>query len=163
MHLVITGNGKNVGRRRHSNVMSWKWVHTAIFPFRRMQGNFKKSWILDSTPWIPDSLSVELGFRIAIFSGIPDSLSCIPDCKAQNSRFHKTNFQDSGFHKQKCPGFQNRHSHTCGHSIGNRYDCGLVACLTCTIWPNTFCRSMNHREENPRESDFFYWLKKELW
>ena len=118
--------------------------------------------------WIPHRgfrilLSVELGFRIAIFSGIPDSLSCIPDCKAQNSRFHKTNFQDSGFHKQKCPGFQNRHSHTCGHSIGNRYDCGLVACLTCTIWQNTFCRSMNHREENPRESDFFYWLKKELW
>ena len=36
--------------------------------------------ILDSTPWIPDSrcwipdfLSVELGFRIAVFSGIPDS------------------------------------------------------------------------------------------
>ena len=45
--------------------------------------------------WIPDSLSVDLGFRILIVSGIPDSLSCIPDSKAQ----------DSGFQKQKFPGF----------------------------------------------------------
>jgi len=45
--------------------------------------------------WIPDSLSIDLGFRILIVSGIPDSLSCIPDSKAQ----------DSGFQKQKFPGF----------------------------------------------------------
>ena len=32
---------------------------------------------------------VELGFRIQIVSGIPDSLSCIPDSKAQDSRFQK--------------------------------------------------------------------------
>ena len=30
---------------------------------------------LDSTLWIPNSLSVGLGFRIPIFSLIPDSLS----------------------------------------------------------------------------------------
>ena len=30
-------------------------------------------WILDSTLWILDSLSMELGFRIPIDSGIPDS------------------------------------------------------------------------------------------
>ena len=30
------------------------------------------------------SLSVELGFRIPIVSGIPDSLSCIPDSKAKD-------------------------------------------------------------------------------
>ena len=35
------------------------------------------------------------GFRISICSGIPDSLSCIPDFKAQ----------DFGFQKQKFPGF----------------------------------------------------------
>ena len=42
------------------------------------------------------SFSVELGFRIRIVSGIPDSYSCIPDSKAQ----------DSGFHKQKFPRFR---------------------------------------------------------
>ena len=34
------------------------------------------------------SLSVELGFRIPIVSGFPDSLNCIPDSKAQKSGFH---------------------------------------------------------------------------
>ena len=37
-------------------------------------------------------LSLELGFRIPIVTGIPDSLSCIPDSKAQNSRFQKQKF-----------------------------------------------------------------------
>ena len=32
-------------------------------------------WIPNSRYWIPDSLAVELGFRIPIVSGIPDSLS----------------------------------------------------------------------------------------
>ena len=45
-------------------------------------------------------LSVEFGFRIWIVSGIPGSLSCIPDSKAQ----------DSGFQKQNCPGFRNTDS-----------------------------------------------------
>ena len=51
-----------------------------------MQGNPRESWILDSAQWIPDfqapnpgSLSMELGFLFPIVSGIPDSLSCIPD------------------------------------------------------------------------------------
>ena len=38
------------------------------------------------------SLSVELGFWIAIVSGIPDSPSCIPVSKAWDSAFHKQNF-----------------------------------------------------------------------
>ena len=38
---------------------------------------------------------MERGFRIPISNGIPDSLSCIPDFKAQ----------DFGFQKQKFPGF----------------------------------------------------------
>ena len=46
--------------------------------------------------------SVELGIWIPIVSGIPDSLSCIPDAKAQDSRFLK----------QKFPGFQNSDSLT---------------------------------------------------
>ena len=39
-----------------------------------------------------------------MFSRIPDSLSCIPDSKAQ----------DSGFHKEKFPGFRNPHHLTWG-------------------------------------------------
>ena len=56
--------------------------------------------IQDSWFWIPyrgfripgtgfQCLSVELGFWIQIVSGIPDSLSCIPDSKAHDSRFHE--------------------------------------------------------------------------
>ena len=39
---------------------------------------------------------MELRFRISIVSGISVSFRCIPDSKAQ----------DSGFHKQKFPGFR---------------------------------------------------------
>ena len=62
--------------------------------------------------WIPGT-----GFRTMIFyqlnlnsgfqshlRGIPDSLSCIQDCKAH----------DSGFHNQKFPGFRNLDSLTLG-------------------------------------------------
>ena len=48
-------------------------------------------WSPDSRYYIPDSLSVELGFRI------PDSMRCFPDSKAQ----------DYGFPKQKFVRFQN--------------------------------------------------------
>ena len=51
--------------------------------------------------------SVELGFRISIVSRIQDSLSCIPDSKAH----------DSGYHRQKCPRFQNPDSLTLGDTI----------------------------------------------
>ena len=50
-------------------------------------------------------LSVELGFWIPIVRGIPDSLRCIPDSKAQDSDFTGKNFLDSGirvlFHMAK--------------------------------------------------------------
>ena len=39
-----------------------------------------------------DSLSVELVFRIPIFSGISDSWSCIMDSKARDSIFYKFKF-----------------------------------------------------------------------
>ena len=52
--------------------------------------------VLDSGFRIPGTgfqyLSVELGFWIPIVSGIPDSFSCIPDSKTQDSRFHRQNF-----------------------------------------------------------------------
>ena len=56
-------------------------------------------------PWIPDSLSVEPGFRMPIVNGISDSLTCIPDSKAKDLEFTSKNFPDSGFHEQKFPGF----------------------------------------------------------
>ena len=58
-------------------------------------------WIF--TLWIPDSWSVEYGFRIAIISGIPDSLRCILYSKAQDSGFLSKNLLDSELHKQKFP------------------------------------------------------------
>ena len=48
-----------------------------------------------------------VGFWIAIVRRIPDSLSCIPDSKDQDSGFHKQIFPDSGLHKQTFLGFQN--------------------------------------------------------
>ena len=39
---------------------------------------------------VPDFQSVELGFWIAIVSGIPDSLSCIPDSNAEDSEIAQT-------------------------------------------------------------------------
>ena len=45
--------------------------------------------IQDSRYRIPDFMSVEVRFGIPIVSWIPDSLICIPDSKAQDSRFHK--------------------------------------------------------------------------
>ena len=61
---------------------------------------------LNSGFHVTDSLSVELGFRIPIVSGIPDSLSCIPDSKAQDSGFHSKFFRDSEFHKKKFRGLR---------------------------------------------------------
>ena len=51
------------------------------------------------------SFSMELGFRISIVSGIPNSYSCIPDSKAKIPDSTGKNFQDSGFHMQTLPGF----------------------------------------------------------
>ena len=84
------------------------------------------------------SFPVELGFRIPIVSGIPDSYSCIPDSNAHDSGLHKRkfprfrnphakfskipdstwkNFQYSGFHMQKFPGFRNPDSLIWGPGI----------------------------------------------
>ena len=48
-----------------------------------------------------DSLSLKLGIRIAIVTGISDSLTCIPDSKAQESGSYTSNFPDSKFQQPK--------------------------------------------------------------
>ena len=66
---------------------------------RPMQENPREFWILDSLPWSPDSRNLTLvfvsgtiRFCMLIISGIPDSLSCILDSKAQDSEFCQQNF-----------------------------------------------------------------------
>ena len=79
----------------------WDYNWPLNFPFLDLwvllapcSSNPIQSWILDSTPWIPDyrywildSLSMEIGFRIPVTRGIPDSLSWIPYSKALGSTF----------------------------------------------------------------------------
>ena len=48
-----------------------------------------------------DSLSLELGFRIPVVTGISDSLTCIPDSKAHESGSYTSNFPDSKFQQPK--------------------------------------------------------------
>ena len=72
-----------------------------------MLGNSRQSWILGFTLTVlrvPDtvfrSLSVELGFRILLLV-FPDSLSRIPDSKAQDSGFPQakiSQISESEFH-----------------------------------------------------------------
>ena len=74
-----------------------------------------KSWIVDSSPgisdssyWISNSLSVELGeFRISNVSGIPDSLSCIPVSKAQDFNSASKSFHIPDSTSKNCPSFRN--------------------------------------------------------
>ena len=63
--------------------------------------------IADSRYWILDSLLVELGFRIPIVSGIPDSLSLIQNSTKDSTSKH---FRDSGFRREHFPGFRNPNS-----------------------------------------------------
>ena len=61
-----------------------------------MLSNPRQPWILDYRYWISDSLSVEFGYQIPVASRIPDSLSCIPDSKVQDSGSHKPKVLDPG-------------------------------------------------------------------
>ena len=57
------------------------------------------SHAVDSGFHVQDS---RVGLRIPIVREIPDSLSCVLDSKAQDSKFHNQHiFPDSGFHKKK--------------------------------------------------------------
>ena len=68
--------------------------------------------LLDFRPF-----SVEIWFRIRIVSGIPDSYTCIPDSKAQDSGFHKQKFPRFWISNAKYPGFRNPDSFTCRELI----------------------------------------------
>ena len=86
--------------RRHSWRLTLSNLTELIEVARSVRSSLKSGfWIPRFGFQIPGPgfqyLSVELKFLIPIVSGIPDSLNCIP----------KT--QDSGFHKQKFPGFRN--------------------------------------------------------
>ena len=75
----------------------WSWS------IARLESEFHA---VDSGLWIPgtgfhESLSVDLRFWIPIASGIPYSLSCFPDSKAQDSRFHQQKFR--GFRNSDRP------------------------------------------------------------
>ena len=51
-------------------------------------GIWDSSWILSA----PRISVLELAFGFLVVSGIPDSLSCIPDCNAQDCGFYKQKF-----------------------------------------------------------------------
>ena len=89
-YLHTSATSKDVGNT-HCKVFS-------ITPCKKIQDSLG-FWISRCGFRIPGTefqfLSVELEFWIPIVSGIPDSLSCIPDSKAQESRFHQQKFPDS--------------------------------------------------------------------
>ena len=79
--IIMTGKfAKNEKCECLPKLISVNDASFATFPWhysRPTKGNPRQSLILDS-------LSVELGFRITILSGIPDSLSCMPRSKVQD-------------------------------------------------------------------------------
>lgn len=72
---------------------AWAYCY-CLFISPHLRGNLRQSWILDSTPYIPDASQLHCGIWIwiAIVSGILDSWSC-------------KMFLYSGFYKQRFPGF----------------------------------------------------------
>ena len=91
--------------------------------YRPVWGNPNQPYILDSTPWIPDSLSVDLG------SWIPNSMSCIPNSKAQDSSNSPSKtFPGFGFHKQSFSRFRNPDSFAWGEKEpASRLTCESLA------------------------------------
>ena len=99
----------------------------------------QQSWILDSTQWILDS---RYWFLVIIISGIPDSLSCIPDSKDQVSGYHKQIFPAFQTNKQNFPRFRNPDSLTCGEAN--------AILLNCT----NNCKSLSVYESVPSRLSF---------
>ena len=104
-----------------TSFLPWIWLIQGLIAaacevkFLPMWGNPRESWIVDSTEWIPDSrysfpvFVSRTWIPISIVSGIPDSLSCIPDSKVQHFGFHKQNF----------PGFRSRQAPYIGRKIAS--------------------------------------------
>ena len=86
----------------NSSYMTYAQKNKVLLLFRLMYGNPGQSWILDSTPRIPNSwywipvLSVEFGYWIPIVNGYLESLSCSPDYKAPDSDSISKIYPDSG-------------------------------------------------------------------
>ena len=72
---------------------------------------------METRYWIRDSLSLELGFLIPIVSGIPDSLSCIPDSKAQDSDSTSKKFPAYPIPQAESLGFRNPDSRLHGSNL----------------------------------------------
>ena len=67
-----------IGSSSHISVASLTGIQGSL-GFLTLRRRFR----ISGTAWILDSLSVELGFRIVITNGIPDSLICILDARAR--------------------------------------------------------------------------------
>ena len=113
----------------------------SVFPYLKRIQDSLGFWIAYCGFRIPGTgfqfLSLELIFwtPTAIVSGIPDSLSCIPDSKTQ----------DPGFPEQKFPAFWNPHSLTWGETLDG-YSCFLgdrsfrlwvVSLTSCVVPPGS--------------------------
>ena len=88
---VITYRGSENGHIRRNGVL------VTTFDFFCRQTVAQSLLDICASNRLTKRIQDNLGFWIPIISGIPDSLSCVPDSKAQ----------DSGFHKQKFLGFRN--------------------------------------------------------
>ena len=86
-------------------------------------------WIQETSNWIPDSFSAEIGFRTTIASGIPDGLSWIPVSITQ----------DFGSHNQRFARFR-----------GIRNTLNRVACLAVGLFGvfYIFCGSKKKEKKN---------------
>ena len=108
---------------QHNNIKTWAFFLCLCLCLCHGLPRFapckesKTVWILDSTPCIPDSLSMKLAFRIPMAGRIPDSLSCFLDSKAPDCGFLKQNFPDSTFLKQEFLGLRNLDSLKSGASL----------------------------------------------
>ena len=110
-----------------------------------------QSWILDSTVWIPDSMHwiPDLVSRTwipdSIVSGIPDSKSCSPYSKAQDSALHKQKFRGFRIPREKFLGFQNPDSLTWGDKSVLAPGYGLLCALPFPASPPERPGELAHR------------------
>ena len=95
--LLILSQDENFNKSVHELVWIKIMLYSPYLSIAPSKGNPRQSWILDSTPWIPDSIfSVSRAWiPNLIVSGIPDFLRCIPGSTVRDSRFHEQKFPGS--------------------------------------------------------------------
>ena len=86
-----------------------------------MYRNSRQSWILDYTPWIPDSrywipTSVSRTFWIQIVSGIADTLSCFPDSNTNFPRILDSTSKNFLYSEIRIPFLMSLKQHNDGSS-----------------------------------------------